>query len=427
MDLADTAAAPSQPVASGSYQVKADGPAAVVSTAVIGRLVSGGAESMRAPSGERPVTSPPAAAALPQPRSGQEPGRPIVVPEEKQRERPDVASAKTHRPEQRDGRAPDDPWAANSRPLAEITPVTARQPVPMGKQPPPDTPAKTFVPDHASMSSRIPVVPVRQREEMPIGKATEPAERRSDAARDHGVPATLGAEVPAVMAPGVERPAPPTDSPSPPLAPPTTSRPAAPLPEIVEHPRRQLQVALLAAQTGADGSRQVRLDLHPEILGSMHVHIVQAAGAPPRVMIAVSKADTLALLRGDVPALHAALDQAGIPAEGRSLSLSLVPAASGGSSLATPETIRLGTDGNADASPAPLSLTAGGDTPAGSGAGPGAGFGAGSGHQAPHHRSPAAVTSSYGQQASAGEEVPIPPTPPTPRHARAGNGLDITA
>jgi len=419
IDLADPTAAPSQPVDSGSTPVNAGGTAAVVSGEAVNRLISAGAESMQVSSTALVVTSPPASAALPQPRPVMAPDRPIVWLEEMQRESPDVASTTTHRLEQRDGRAHDDPRGASSRPLAEVAPVTAHQPVPVHNPPSPEASTKTFVADDDIMSPRIPTMPVRRPAETPVDTATEPAERRSDAQRDHNATVALEAEVPAVMAPGADRPAPPAGSPPTPLASPVTSGQAATPPEIVQHPRRQLQAALLATQTGADGSRQVRLDLRPETLGSMQVHIVQAAGAPARVMIAVSEPDTLALLRGDVPALHAALDQAGIPFEGRSLSLSLVPSASEGSPLAKPETAKPGTDGNTSAPSAPLSLTGGDDTTAG--------FGAGSGHQTPHHRSLAALASSYGPQAFAGDEVPILSSPATPRHARVRDGLDITA
>ena len=63
----------------------------------------------------------------------------------------------------------------------------------------------------------------------------------------------------------------------------------------------------------------MRLD--PPELGHVQVRIDRPSAAPARVEITVEKPETLALLLRDQPQLQRALDQAGVPAEGRSLTL----------------------------------------------------------------------------------------------------------
>ena len=61
----------------------------------------------------------------------------------------------------------------------------------------------------------------------------------------------------------------------------------------------------------------MRLD--PPELGRVQVRIDRPTDAPARVEITVEKAETLTLLLRDQPQLQRALDQAGVPAEGRSV------------------------------------------------------------------------------------------------------------
>ncbi len=61
----------------------------------------------------------------------------------------------------------------------------------------------------------------------------------------------------------------------------------------------------------------VRLD--PAELGQVQVGITRPANGPTRVELMAERPDTLLLLMRDQPALHRALDLAGVPAEGRTL------------------------------------------------------------------------------------------------------------
>ena len=73
----------------------------------------------------------------------------------------------------------------------------------------------------------------------------------------------------------------------------------------------------------SSGPQHLTIRLTPPELGSLQVRIDQSAGAPPRIEIKVEHAQTLDLLLRDQPRLHQALDQAGIPADGRHITLAL--------------------------------------------------------------------------------------------------------
>ncbi len=73
------------------------------------------------------------------------------------------------------------------------------------------------------------------------------------------------------------------------------------------------------------------LRLQPEALGQVQIRIDTPATGPVRVEITVERPETLALLQHDQPQLARALDQAGIPADGRSVTFHIEPAAPSGS------------------------------------------------------------------------------------------------
>ena len=85
------------------------------------------------------------------------------------------------------------------------------------------------------------------------------------------------------------------------------------------------QVAVQIAQPVAGGAatHQILVRLDPPELGKVEVHLVQAPDSPASVQVNVERPATLALLHHDQPALHRALDQAGVPSEGRQLTLQL--------------------------------------------------------------------------------------------------------
>ena len=69
----------------------------------------------------------------------------------------------------------------------------------------------------------------------------------------------------------------------------------------------------------SDGTQRVTMRLDPPELGRVQVRIDRPTDAPARVEITVEKAETLTLLLRDQTQLQRALDQAGVPAEGRSV------------------------------------------------------------------------------------------------------------
>ena len=86
---------------------------------------------------------------------------------------------------------------------------------------------------------------------------------------------------------------------------------AAPAPD-------QLRPAFAAAASPGGPNRLiVRLD--PAELGRVEVGILRRPDGPARVELTAERPETLQLLMRDQPALHRALDLAGIPAEGRTL------------------------------------------------------------------------------------------------------------
>ena len=75
------------------------------------------------------------------------------------------------------------------------------------------------------------------------------------------------------------------------------------------------------------------LQLDPPDLGQVQIRIDRPQDAPAQVDITVQRPETLTLLQGDQPQLQRALDQAGIPAEGRNLNLHLAPPEPGGATF----------------------------------------------------------------------------------------------
>ena len=102
------------------------------------------------------------------------------------------------------------------------------------------------------------------------------------------------------------------------------------------------------------------LRLEPAELGQVQIRIDRPQDAPAQVDISVQRPETLTLLLRDQPQLQRALDQAGVPADGRSLTLHMAPP----DSAATPS-------GNSHASVAASADPGQGD---GSGAGTRSGF-----------------------------------------------------
>jgi len=96
---------------------------------------------------------------------------------------------------------------------------------------------------------------------------------------------------------------------------PPHAAPAVPAPD-------QLGPAFLTAASPAGPSRVV-VRLEPAELGLVQVGIVRQPDGPARVELMAERPETLQLLMRDQPALHRALDLAGVPAEGRTLHFQL--------------------------------------------------------------------------------------------------------
>jgi hypothetical protein len=95
----------------------------------------------------------------------------------------------------------------------------------------------------------------------------------------------------------------------------------------------QIGSALLTLGPAADGSQQMTLRLHPAELGVVQVQIGRSDTGAAHVEITAEKADTLQALLRDQPQLHRALDDAGVPAAGRTVTFHAAPiqSAAGGS------------------------------------------------------------------------------------------------
>ena len=152
----------------------------------------------------------------------------------------------------------------------------------------------------------------------------------------------------------------------------------------------QISAALVSLSRGEDGTQSMTLRLEPAELGQVQIRIDRAPDAPARVDIAVDRPETMTLLLRDQPQLQRALDVAGVPTDGRSLTLH----------LASPESM------------APSAGTQGGMAAnAGSGQGGSNGFGTRSG--------------GHGSTGESAAVAPDDPEETLPRWLRAG--LDITA
>jgi flagellar hook-length control protein FliK len=88
-------------------------------------------------------------------------------------------------------------------------------------------------------------------------------------------------------------------------------------------PVTQVAPALMTLATSATGTQRLMLRLDPAGLGTVEVRIDRPADAPAHVDIGVSRPETLALMLRDQAQLQHTLDQAGVPAEGRTISFHL--------------------------------------------------------------------------------------------------------
>jgi hypothetical protein len=109
-----------------------------------------------------------------------------------------------------------------------------------------------------------------------------------------------------------------------PLAAPASTAPASAPNAHVASPAAQVAPALVAMGHAPDGAQRLTMRLAPPELGQVEIRIDRPPDAPARVDITVEKTETLTLLLRDQPQLQHALDQAGVPPEGRSVTFHVV-------------------------------------------------------------------------------------------------------
>jgi flagellar hook-length control protein FliK len=100
---------------------------------------------------------------------------------------------------------------------------------------------------------------------------------------------------------------------------PATPTAAAASKPTTASPAEQVAPVLVSMAHAPDGAQRLTLRLDPAELGHVQIHIDRPSDAPARVEITVERSETLLLLLRDQPQLQRALDQAGVPSDGRSV------------------------------------------------------------------------------------------------------------
>lgn len=184
----------------------------------------------------------------------------------------------------------------------------------------------------APESSAAPVQQSPQAQPAPLSPARlapQPARpsARSDAGPVQPKPAAIGAEVPNQAGPVEANPDPTQSATSVPMVAPTvattptspTASASPPQPHTPTSPAAQAAPAMVSLFHAADGGQRMTLRLQPDDLGQVEIKIETPGSGPTRVEITVEKQETLNLMLHDQAQLQRALDQAGLPADGRSV------------------------------------------------------------------------------------------------------------
>jgi hypothetical protein len=146
--------------------------------------------------------------------------------------------------------------------------------------------------------------------------------RTEDTTADPGQPVTAASQPVAQAVPPMAT-APVTATPVGATAPPVVHSTAA---------AEQVAPALVTMATTTGGSQQMTVKLQPAELGMVQIRIDRAPSGATQIAVTAEKADTLQALQRDQPQLHLALDQAGIPAAGRTMTFHVVDPAPSSSS-----------------------------------------------------------------------------------------------
>jgi len=263
-----------------------------------------------------PIPAPPGAPPPAPAPAGKDAGKESAGP----RERADHARVDAKAPKP-DAAAIPDPPAPAVIPAA-LPPAPKPPPGPHGARTAQDVPAGM-----AEAGARSPAPPP------PVPAGPQPAAAVAAPAGNALVPTPppapshSGSEVAPGTAVKTDFP-PPVGAPalSAPSAPARAEAPAAPqpaAPAAPPAPAQQVAPVLLALSRTAEGNGQLVLRLAPDALGQVQIRVERAHDGSATVQVAAERPEALHLLMQDAPVLHRALDQAGLPAEGRSLSFIL--------------------------------------------------------------------------------------------------------
>jgi len=88
-------------------------------------------------------------------------------------------------------------------------------------------------------------------------------------------------------------------------------------------PAVQVAPVMVALASGGTGTHRLVLHLAPPELGHLEIRMTRSQEVGARIELTIDRPATLALLRQDEAALHRALSDAGVPPEGRSVSIQL--------------------------------------------------------------------------------------------------------
>jgi flagellar hook-length control protein FliK len=191
------------------------------------------------------------------------------------------------------------PPAAGAAPIVVPPPAMARAPDPATPAAaPPDAPPD--IPAAAASDHKAPPHPI-EADAGPAQPAATP-----DASLELAVPGIVSAATPT-----------------------TTSAASAASPTAAHHasPAEQLAPVLLALARTPGGGQQLTVRLQPGELGMVQVRIARALSGTTQIDVTAENPTTLLALQRDQPQLHRTLDEAGIPAAGRTVTFHVVPAA----------------------------------------------------------------------------------------------------
>ena len=91
----------------------------------------------------------------------------------------------------------------------------------------------------------------------------------------------------------------------------------APAGSSVQVATRQVAPALISLATRTDGSHEMTVSLNPRDLGQVEVHLARSSDGTTTITVTASRPDVLQELSQNVHHLHAALDDANVPTDGR--------------------------------------------------------------------------------------------------------------